>query len=83
LAQDQIHLLERINLGHLVADCHFLIKLSEALHTMLTEFETTIQKESLKIVVPNGWVHPLTRYVMNYVSFLTNYSGTLAGIVAD
>ncbi|XP_062171539.1 exocyst complex component EXO70H1-like [Alnus glutinosa] len=60
-----------------------LIKLGEAVRTMLTDFETAIQKESSKTAVPGGGVHPLTRYVMNYISFLTDYSGVLADIVAD
>ncbi|KAE8038973.1 hypothetical protein FH972_011430 [Carpinus fangiana] len=60
-----------------------LIKLGEAVRTTLTDFETAIQKESSKTAVPGGGVHPLTRYAMNYISFLTDYCGVLADIVAD
>ncbi|XP_059430190.1 exocyst complex component EXO70H1-like [Corylus avellana] len=60
-----------------------LIKLGEAVRTTLTDFETAIQKESSKTASPGGGVHPLTRYVMNYISFLSDYSGVLADIVAD
>ncbi|XP_004505905.1 exocyst complex component EXO70H1 [Cicer arietinum] len=60
-----------------------LVKLKEAVRTMLTDFETAIQKDSSKKQVPGGGVHPLTRYVMNYITFLADYSGVLTDIVAD
>ncbi|KAE8670462.1 60S ribosomal protein L35-like [Hibiscus syriacus] len=60
-----------------------LIKLGDAVRTMLTDFETAIQKDSSKTTVPGGGVHPLTRYVMNYISFLSDYSGILSDIFAD
>ncbi|XVF46459.1 hypothetical protein PTKIN_Ptkin03bG0028000 [Pterospermum kingtungense] len=60
-----------------------LIKLGEAVRTMLKDFESAIQKDPLKSTVPGGGVHPLTRYVMNYLSFLADYSGVLSDIVAD
>ncbi|XWS74188.1 hypothetical protein CRYUN_Cryun02cG0194600 [Craigia yunnanensis] len=60
-----------------------LIRLGDAVRTMLTDFETAIQKDSSKSTVPGGGVHPLTRYVMNYISFLADYSGILSDIVAD
>ncbi|KAL4283380.1 hypothetical protein GQ457_16G011010 [Hibiscus cannabinus] len=60
-----------------------LIKLGDAVRTMLTDFETAIQKDSSKTTVPGGGLHPLTRYVMNYVSFLADYSGILSDIFAD
>ncbi|KAF3453805.1 hypothetical protein FNV43_RR04246 [Rhamnella rubrinervis] len=52
-----------------------LVKLGDAVRTMLTDFESAIQKDS--------GPHPLTRYVMNYITFLTDYSDILADIVAD
>ncbi|KAG6631589.1 exocyst complex component EXO70H1-like [Carya illinoinensis] len=60
-----------------------LIKLGEAVRAMLTDFEMAIQKDSSKKAFPGGGVLPLTRYVMNYISFLADYSGILADIVAD
>ncbi|KAK9022350.1 hypothetical protein V6N11_002623 [Hibiscus sabdariffa] len=50
---------------------------------MLTSFETAIQKDTSKTTVPGGGIHPLTRYVMNYLSFLADYSEVLSDIVAD
>ncbi|KAG2673600.1 hypothetical protein I3760_13G099300 [Carya illinoinensis] len=60
-----------------------LVKLGESVRTMLTGFETAIQKDTSKSPVLGGGVHPLTRYVMNYISFLADYSGVLADIVTD
>ncbi|XVE59192.1 hypothetical protein DITRI_Ditri05aG0025700 [Diplodiscus trichospermus] len=60
-----------------------LIRLGDAVRTMLTDFEMAIQKDSSKSKVPGGGLHPLTRYVMNYISFLADYSGVLSDIVAD
>lgn len=60
-----------------------LIKLGEAVRAILTEFESAISKDHSKAAVPGGGIHPLTRYVMNYVTFLTDYSGILADILAD
>lgn len=60
-----------------------LVKLGEAVRTMLTDFEMAIQKDSSKLTLPGGGIHPLTRYVMNYLSFLTDYSDVLSDIVAD
>lgn len=60
-----------------------LVKLGDAVRTMLTDFESAIQKDSSKISVPGGGVHPLTRYVMNYITFLGDYSEILNDIVAD
>ncbi|XP_057449105.1 exocyst complex component EXO70H1-like [Lotus japonicus] len=60
-----------------------LVKLGEAVRTMLTDFESAIQKENSRKPVPGGGVHPLTRYVMNYLTFLADYSGVLTDIIAD
>ncbi|KAK4376001.1 hypothetical protein RND71_006678 [Anisodus tanguticus] len=59
-----------------------MVNLREASRTMLSEFETAIKKDSSK-VVPGGGIHPLTRYVMNYLIFLSDYSGPISEIVAD
>ncbi|KAJ6895078.1 hypothetical protein NC651_021533 [Populus alba x Populus x berolinensis] len=60
-----------------------LNKLGEAVRATLTEFETAITKSNSKAAVPGGGIHPLTRYVMNYITFLTDYSGVLTDILAD
>lgn len=60
-----------------------LLKLGDAIRTILSDFEAAIQKDSSKSVVLGGGVHPLTRYVMNYFVFLADYSGILSDILAD
>ncbi|KAJ4969982.1 hypothetical protein NE237_003081 [Protea cynaroides] len=60
-----------------------LIKLGNTIRTMLSEFESAIQNDSSKSPVPRGGLHPRTRYVMNYLSFLTDYRGILPDIMAD
>ncbi|TYH80874.1 hypothetical protein ES332_D03G162400v1 [Gossypium tomentosum] len=60
-----------------------LIKLGDTVRTMLMDFETAIQKDSSKTTVSGGGIHPLTRYVMNYISFLADYCGILSDIFAD
>ncbi|KAL5716899.1 hypothetical protein ACHQM5_010004 [Ranunculus cassubicifolius] len=60
-----------------------LIKLGDAVRSLLIDFEAAIQKDSSKAAVPGGGIHPLTRYVMNYICFLSDYSGLLNDITAD
>ncbi|XP_058729879.1 exocyst complex component EXO70H1-like [Vicia villosa] len=60
-----------------------MAKLADAVRTMLTDFESAIQKESSRKELPGGGVHPITRYVMNYITFLADYSGVLSDIVSD
>ncbi|XP_058109849.1 exocyst complex component EXO70H1-like [Magnolia sinica] len=60
-----------------------LIKLSDGIRTMLADFESAIQKDTKRSPVPGGGLHPLTRYVMNYVGFLSDYSEILGDIFAD
>uniref|UniRef100_M1B9I4 Exocyst subunit Exo70 family protein n=1 Tax=Solanum tuberosum TaxID=4113 RepID=M1B9I4_SOLTU len=59
-----------------------LVKLGEAARLMLSEFESAIQKDTSKAKAGGG-VHPLTRYVMNYLVFLGDYSGAFAEIIGD
>ncbi|XP_076918340.1 exocyst complex component EXO70H1-like [Bidens hawaiensis] len=59
------------------------VKLGDAVRAMLTDFETAMQKETLKSPVVSGGIHPLTRYVMNYLVFLSDYSDALSDIMAD
>ncbi|GAA0158908.1 membrane traffic protein [Lithospermum erythrorhizon] len=45
------------------------------------EFESAVQGEASRKLIPNGDIHPLTRYVMNYVKLLVDYSETLDGLL--
>lgn len=59
-----------------------MTKLRDAVRAMLSEFETAIKKDSSKVVAGGG-IHPLTRYVMNYLIFLSDYSGPISDIISD
>ncbi|CAN6471201.1 unnamed protein product [Victoria cruziana] len=56
--------------------------LGEAVRSTLEDFEAAMQKDSTKTPVPRGGLHPLTRYVMNFLSFLADYRDVLTDIVA-
>lgn len=47
------------------------------------EFENAVQGETSRRPVQNGEIHPLTRYVMNYVKLLVDYSDTLNVLLED
>ncbi|KAI3470706.1 hypothetical protein Pfo_027369 [Paulownia fortunei] len=58
-------------------------KLSDSAQIILSEFVSSIQKNSSKTPIPGGGIHPLTCSVMNYVSLLADNSGILSDILAD
>ncbi|GMY14628.1 exocyst complex component EXO70H1-like [Fagus crenata] len=60
-----------------------LVKLSDSVRSMLSEFESTIQKDSSKSRIHGGGVHPLTLHAMSYLSLLADYSNILGDIFAD
>uniref|UniRef100_A0A5B7A5N9 Exocyst subunit Exo70 family protein n=1 Tax=Davidia involucrata TaxID=16924 RepID=A0A5B7A5N9_DAVIN len=60
-----------------------LIKLGESVRTLLTEFESSIQKDTSKSPVAGGGVHPLMLHVMTCLSLLADYSNVLADILVD
>ncbi|KFK27511.1 hypothetical protein AALP_AA8G392700 [Arabis alpina] len=57
-----------------------LARLGDAVRLMMNDFESAIQKETSKTPIIGGGVHPLTRYVMNYLSFLADYNESIAAI---
>ncbi|CAM6007357.1 unnamed protein product [Sphagnum balticum] len=54
-----------------------LTRLGEAAKGTFAEFENAIQRDEVRTAVPGGGVHPLTRYVMNYIKLLCEYKDTL------
>ncbi|OVA08321.1 Exocyst complex protein Exo70 [Macleaya cordata] len=58
-----------------------LVRLAEASRGILSEFENLVQREPSKIPVPGGTIHPLTRYVMNYISLISDYKQTLIELI--
>ncbi|XVE69040.1 hypothetical protein DITRI_Ditri09bG0117800 [Diplodiscus trichospermus] len=60
-----------------------LHKVGDSVCTILTNFGSSIQKDSSKSLVPGGGIHQLTRSAMSYISSLADYGGMLSNIVAD
>ncbi|MCO5589279.1 hypothetical protein L7F22_043245 [Adiantum nelumboides] len=60
-----------------------LERLGDAARGTFTEFENALQWETSRNPVPGGAVHPLTRYVMNYIRLFTEYSGALNELLKD
>lgn len=60
-----------------------LHKLKSSIQTIVSDFELSIQKNSMKTPVPGGGIHPLTNSVMDYTASLANYGGVLSDILLD
>uniref|UniRef100_A0A2P2J4N5 Exocyst subunit Exo70 family protein n=1 Tax=Rhizophora mucronata TaxID=61149 RepID=A0A2P2J4N5_RHIMU len=60
-----------------------LIRLGESVRSMLSYFESNVQKDSSKMPVSGSGVHPLTIYAMDYLTLLGAYSNVLPDILAD
>ncbi|PRQ58996.1 putative exocyst complex component Exo70, cullin repeat-like-containing domain-containing protein [Rosa chinensis] len=60
-----------------------LLKLGDSVRSLLSDFESTIQKDSTKVLVPGGGIYPLTQKVMNYVTSLADYGIILSDILTD
>ncbi|KAL1191582.1 Exocyst complex component EXO70H1 [Cardamine amara subsp. amara] len=58
-------------------------KLKVSIQTCLTEFESTIQKDSSKALTAGGGIHKLTRSTMSFISSLSEYSHVLSKILAE
>lgn len=59
-----------------------LVRLGEAARGIFIEFENAVHGENSKTRIPGGTIHPLTRYVMNYLSFMSDYKEALVKITA-
>ncbi|KAJ7963310.1 Exocyst subunit Exo70 family protein [Quillaja saponaria] len=60
-----------------------LSRLAEAARGILSEFENAVLREPSKVPVPGGTVHPLTRYVMNYINLISDYKQTLIELIVS
>lgn len=58
------------------------MKLAEKVRAMLGQFEEAIRKDSSR-PPPGGGVYPLTRYVMNFLVFLGDYSAAVSNIAEE
>ncbi|XP_022764291.1 exocyst complex component EXO70H1-like [Durio zibethinus] len=60
-----------------------LHKVGESVCTLLTNFGSSIQKDSSKSLVVGGGIHPLARSAMSFISSLADYGGMLSNILAN
>ncbi|CAN6977717.1 hypothetical protein BRARA_I03777 [Brassica rapa] len=60
-----------------------LQKLKVSVHNALTDFESTVHKDSTKALTPGGGIHKLTRSTMSFISSLSEHSSVLSEILAD
>ncbi|GAV61426.1 Exo70 domain-containing protein [Cephalotus follicularis] len=60
-----------------------LSRLGEAVRGILSEFENAVLREPSTVPVPGGTIHPLTRYVMNYISLISDYKQTLIQLIVS
>ncbi|KAL5205479.1 hypothetical protein ABZP36_033688 [Zizania latifolia] len=58
-------------------------RLGESAATIFREFESSIRADAGKQPVPGGAVHPLTRYVMNYLEYACEYNSTLEQVFRE
>ncbi|XP_030546556.1 exocyst complex component EXO70A1 [Rhodamnia argentea] len=66
-----------------VQAAEILSRLGEAARGILSEFENAVLREPSQVPVPGGTIHPLTRYVMNYISLISDYKLTLSGLIVS
>ncbi|KAA8532232.1 hypothetical protein F0562_032265 [Nyssa sinensis] len=55
-------------------------RIGEAAVNIFCDLENSIKSDAAKTPVPGGAVHPLTRYVMNYLKYACEYKDTLEKI---
>lgn len=72
---------EQINGSILGEYREVLLRLGEFAKGILIAFRSAIQLDASKTVPANGAVHPITRYVMNYIQTLSAYSSTLESLL--
>lgn len=58
-------------------------RLGEASIHIFCDLENQIKSETAKSAVPGGAVHPLTRYIMNYLSIAGDYKETLEQVFRE
>ncbi|KAF9689807.1 hypothetical protein SADUNF_Sadunf01G0131000 [Salix dunnii] len=66
-----------------VQAAEILSRLAEAARGILSEFENAVLREPSRVPVPGGTIHPLTRYVMNYISLISDYKQTLIELIVS
>ncbi|XP_027351161.1 exocyst complex component EXO70B1-like [Abrus precatorius] len=59
------------------------LRLGEAAISIFCDLENSIKSETAKTAVPGGAVHPLTRYIMNYLNIAGDYKETLEQVFKE
>ncbi|KAG0465850.1 hypothetical protein HPP92_020014 [Vanilla planifolia] len=68
----------------ILKECNeLLLRLGECVRETFSEFKLAIRDNTSTTSFAGGGVHPLTRYVMNYIKTLAAYSGTLNILLDD
>ncbi|XP_072987497.1 exocyst complex component EXO70E2-like [Typha latifolia] len=68
----------------ILTECHeVLLGLRESVRRTFTDFKYSIRSNTSTTAFPGGGVHPLTKYVMNYMNTLPDYSETLDSLLED
>ncbi|EYU37411.1 hypothetical protein ABFS82_11G076200 [Erythranthe guttata] len=57
-------------------------RIGESAVCIFCDLENSIKSDAAKVPVPGGAVHPLTRYMMNYLKYTCEYKDTLESIFA-
>ncbi|KAK1307357.1 hypothetical protein QJS10_CPA10g01580 [Acorus calamus] len=57
--------------------------LGDAARGTFAEFESAVKNETSRKPIQGGEIHPLSRYVMNYVKLLVDYSDSLNQLLED
>ncbi|TKY63027.1 Exocyst complex component EXO70B1 [Spatholobus suberectus] len=58
-------------------------RLGEAAISIFCDLENQIKSETARTAVPGGAVHPLTRYIMNYLNIAGDYKETLEQVFKE
>jgi hypothetical protein len=58
-------------------------RLGESAAAIFCDLESSIRADAGKQPVPGGAVHPLTRYLMNYLKYTCEYKGTLEQVFQE
>ncbi|KAK7290530.1 hypothetical protein RIF29_05020 [Crotalaria pallida] len=58
-------------------------RLGEAAISIFCDLENSIKSETAKTPVPGGAVHPLTRYILNYLNIAGDYKETLEQVFKE
>ncbi|VFQ68529.1 unnamed protein product [Cuscuta campestris] len=62
---------------------HVLASLGTCAKSTFLEFENAVASNASANAFPGGGVHPITKYVMNYMRALMDYSRILSGLLKD